>query len=183
MKSRHQVVIVGGGPVGVALAVELGQRGISCALVERRRTPQRVPKGQGLTTLEYAVLRSHDAFLNHIQSIEREPESDVEGVTQAKLGTTPPPGEEAKAVAVIGMSHGRDGSDLRHALDEDDSGYDRIAREMAGLVPLVSGEGVLADRANARLELDDAIDQQERVAVWDERFDRGFVEGWHREGV
>ncbi len=48
-KKRHQVVIVGGGPVGVALAVELGQRGISCALVERRLTPQRIPKGQGLT--------------------------------------------------------------------------------------------------------------------------------------
>jgi len=73
------------------------------------------------------------------------------------------------------MSHGRDGSDLRHALNEDDSGHDRIAREMAGLVPLVSGEGVLADRANARLELDDAIDEKEWVTVWNERFDRGFV--------
>jgi 2-polyprenyl-6-methoxyphenol hydroxylase-like FAD-dependent oxidoreductase len=49
MKKRHQVVIVGGGPVGVALAVDLGLRGISCALVERRLAPQRVPKGQGLT--------------------------------------------------------------------------------------------------------------------------------------
>jgi 2-polyprenyl-6-methoxyphenol hydroxylase-like FAD-dependent oxidoreductase len=49
MKNRHQVVIVGGGPVGVALAVELGLRGISCALVERRREPQRIPKGQNLT--------------------------------------------------------------------------------------------------------------------------------------
>ena len=49
MKKRHQVVIVGGGPVGTALAVELGQRGISCALVERRREPQRIPKGQNLT--------------------------------------------------------------------------------------------------------------------------------------
>jgi 2-polyprenyl-6-methoxyphenol hydroxylase-like FAD-dependent oxidoreductase len=55
MKKRHQVVIVGGGPVGVALAVELGQRGISCAVVERRLTPQRIPKGQGLTqrTMEH----------------------------------------------------------------------------------------------------------------------------------
>jgi len=49
MSKRHQVIIVGGGPVGVALAVELGQRGISCALVERRREPQRIPKGQNLT--------------------------------------------------------------------------------------------------------------------------------------
>jgi len=49
MTKRHQVVIIGGGPVGVALAVELGQRGISCALIERRREPQRIPKGQNLT--------------------------------------------------------------------------------------------------------------------------------------
>src|SRR5271170_5744974 len=49
MKKRRQVVIVGGGPVGGALAVELGQRGISCALVERRLEPQRIPKGQNLT--------------------------------------------------------------------------------------------------------------------------------------
>jgi 4-hydroxyisophthalate hydroxylase len=49
MKNRHQVVIVGGGPVGVALAVELGLRGISCALIERRIEPQRIPKGQNLT--------------------------------------------------------------------------------------------------------------------------------------
>jgi 2-polyprenyl-6-methoxyphenol hydroxylase-like FAD-dependent oxidoreductase len=49
MKKRHQVVIVGGGPVGVALAVDLGLRGISCALVERRLEPQRIPKGQNLT--------------------------------------------------------------------------------------------------------------------------------------
>jgi 4-hydroxyisophthalate hydroxylase len=50
----HQVVIVGGGPVGVGLAVELGLRGISCALVERYLEPQRIPKGQNLTprTLE-----------------------------------------------------------------------------------------------------------------------------------
>ena len=49
MSKRHQVVIVGGGPVGVALAVELGLRGISCALVERRLEPQLIPKGQNLT--------------------------------------------------------------------------------------------------------------------------------------
>jgi 4-hydroxyisophthalate hydroxylase len=49
MNKRYQVVIVGGGPVGIALAVELGLRGISCALIERRTEPQRIPKGQNLT--------------------------------------------------------------------------------------------------------------------------------------
>ena len=49
MNKQYQVVIVGGGPVGVALAVELGLRGIACALIERRLEPQRIPKGQNLT--------------------------------------------------------------------------------------------------------------------------------------
>ena len=49
MDKHYQVVIVGGGPVGVALAVELGLRGVTCALVERRLEPQRIPKGQNLT--------------------------------------------------------------------------------------------------------------------------------------
>src|SRR5437016_4383892 len=55
MEERYQVIIVGAGPVGIALAVELGQRGISCALLERRLTPHRIPKGQNLTnrTLEH----------------------------------------------------------------------------------------------------------------------------------
>jgi 2-polyprenyl-6-methoxyphenol hydroxylase-like FAD-dependent oxidoreductase len=55
MDNKYQVIIVGGGPVGVALAVELGQRGITCAVVERHRTPQRIPKGQNLSnrTLEH----------------------------------------------------------------------------------------------------------------------------------
>ena len=53
--TRHQVVVVGGGPVGVALAVELGLRGVSCALVESRTGLQEIPKGQNLTqrTLEH----------------------------------------------------------------------------------------------------------------------------------
>jgi len=33
---EQEVIIVGGGPVGVALAIELGQRGVRCALVEHR---------------------------------------------------------------------------------------------------------------------------------------------------
>ena len=50
-----QVVIVGAGPVGLGLAIELGQRGIRCTLVERYSQPQQIPKGQNLTqrTMEH----------------------------------------------------------------------------------------------------------------------------------
>lgn len=55
MSISTQVVIVGGGPVGVTLAVDLGLRGISCLIVERREGPSSLPKGQGLThrTMEH----------------------------------------------------------------------------------------------------------------------------------
>jgi 4-hydroxyisophthalate hydroxylase len=49
------VVIVGGGPVGLALAVTLGKAGIACVLVERQAEPSAIPRGQNLTarTLEH----------------------------------------------------------------------------------------------------------------------------------
>ena len=54
-RKRYQVMIIGGGPVGVGLAVELGLRGISCVLIEPRITLSRIPKGQNLTqrTMEH----------------------------------------------------------------------------------------------------------------------------------
>ena len=54
MAQTCQVAIVGGGPVGLGLALDLGLRGISCVLLERRTQPHNIPKGQNLTqrTLE-----------------------------------------------------------------------------------------------------------------------------------
>jgi 4-hydroxyisophthalate hydroxylase len=46
---RASVVIVGGGPVGLALAVTLGKAGIPCVIVERQHQPSAIPKGQNLT--------------------------------------------------------------------------------------------------------------------------------------
>ncbi len=43
------VAIVGGGPVGLGLAIELGQRGIECVVIEPYEAPQPIPKGQNLT--------------------------------------------------------------------------------------------------------------------------------------
>ena len=76
-----QVVIVGGGPVGMGLAIELGQRNIHCVVVERYDQPQPIPKGQNLTqrTLEHF----------HFWGVEREvraartipPEYGIGGLT------------------------------------------------------------------------------------------------------
>lgn len=55
MAPRQPVVIVGGGPVGVALALDLGLRGVACTVIERRTSLSAVPKGQGLSqrTMEH----------------------------------------------------------------------------------------------------------------------------------
>ncbi len=52
---KTQVAIIGGGPVGLGLAIELGRRGIRCTVVERREQISRIPKGQNLTqrTMEH----------------------------------------------------------------------------------------------------------------------------------
>jgi 4-hydroxyisophthalate hydroxylase len=52
---KRQVIIVGAGPVGAALAVQLGMRDVPCTLIERRVGLQEIPKGQNLThrTLEH----------------------------------------------------------------------------------------------------------------------------------
>ncbi|MGI9401079.1 MAG: FAD-dependent monooxygenase, partial [Rhizobiaceae bacterium] len=51
----HDVLISGGGPVGLGLAIELAGRGIDVAVVERSTKPSPIPKGQNLTqrTMEH----------------------------------------------------------------------------------------------------------------------------------
>lgn len=74
MGDTYDVVIIGGGPVGLGLAVELGQAGISVLLVERHATPVRVPKGQNLTqrTMEHFQAWDAEAALRNARTIPRE---------------------------------------------------------------------------------------------------------------
>lgn len=53
-----QVTIVGGGPVGMGLAIELGQRGVDVLVLERERELHRIPKGQNLTQRTMEHLRT-----------------------------------------------------------------------------------------------------------------------------
>ena len=41
---KTQVLIVGAGPVGLTLALDLGQRGVRCALIERNERSLQLPK-------------------------------------------------------------------------------------------------------------------------------------------
>src|SRR6185503_4710322 len=39
-----EVLIVGAGPVGLTLAIDLGRRGVRCTLIEQKEAPQFLPK-------------------------------------------------------------------------------------------------------------------------------------------
>jgi type II secretory ATPase GspE/PulE/Tfp pilus assembly ATPase PilB-like protein len=59
------------------------------------------PQGQGLTTLLYALLRKHDAFLMHIHTIEHAPDDELEGITQNKLAADATAQDEAKQISWV----------------------------------------------------------------------------------
>ncbi len=56
------------------------------------------PDGQGLTNLCYAILRKHDAFLSHIQTLERDQQTDLEGIRHNALPASAPAAEESKQI-------------------------------------------------------------------------------------
>jgi 2-polyprenyl-6-methoxyphenol hydroxylase-like FAD-dependent oxidoreductase len=82
------IAIVGGGPVGMGLAIELGRRGIRCLIVERYADPQPIPKGQNLTqrTMEHFYFWGAEQALRAARTIP--PEYGIGGVTayQTLLG-------------------------------------------------------------------------------------------------
>ena len=58
MTVQVPVLICGGGPVGLALAVELGSRGIECMLIERGDGKVTVPKMSQVSTRSMEFLPS-----------------------------------------------------------------------------------------------------------------------------
>jgi type II secretory ATPase GspE/PulE/Tfp pilus assembly ATPase PilB-like protein len=74
------------------------------------------PRGQGLTTMLYAIIRAHDAFLQHLHTIEADPAADLEGVTQNKLPSGASAAEEVKTVGWV-ISQEPDVIMISHVLD------------------------------------------------------------------
>jgi len=75
------VLIVGGGPVGMGLAIDLGQRGVKVMVAERYPEPQQVPKGQNLTqrTMEHFRAWHAEEQLRAARTIP--PEYGIGGLT------------------------------------------------------------------------------------------------------
>ncbi|MDP9096324.1 MAG: FAD-dependent monooxygenase, partial [Pseudomonadota bacterium] len=71
---EFDVVIAGGGPVGLGLAIELGQRGVRCLVVERHPQPQPIPRGQNLTqrTMEHFHFWHAEKALRAARTVPKE---------------------------------------------------------------------------------------------------------------
>ena len=73
MSDAYDVVVVGGGPVGMGLAIELGQRSVRTVVVERHPGPQPIPKGQNLTqrTMEHFHFWGCEAALRAARTVPK----------------------------------------------------------------------------------------------------------------
>lgn len=56
------------------------------------------PRGMGLSTILYSIMDAHDAFVEHLHTIERDPEIELTGITQNKVPSNATGPEEAKIV-------------------------------------------------------------------------------------
>lgn len=75
------VAIVGGGPVGLALAISLAQRNVSTIVLERHKTPLPIPRGQNLTqrTMEHFHVWGIEPALRAARTIP--PDYGIGGMT------------------------------------------------------------------------------------------------------
>ncbi|MDE0304345.1 MAG: FAD-dependent monooxygenase [Albidovulum sp.] len=75
------VAVIGGGPVGLGLAVELGQRGVRSIVSEQSLEPSPIPKGQNLTqrTMEHFRCWGIEAAVRASRTIV--PTAGIGGVT------------------------------------------------------------------------------------------------------
>jgi BirA family transcriptional regulator, biotin operon repressor / biotin---[acetyl-CoA-carboxylase] ligase len=79
--------------------------------------------------------------------------------------------EERQLASVRFLGEHRHCTGLRHGLDDQHAWHDRPARKVTGQVPLVRAHALSRDYALAGLEVDNLVEQEERVAVRQDRLD------------
>src|SRR5256886_15771203 len=57
MGADTEVLIVGAGPVGLTLAIDLGQKGVRCTLIEQKEAPQFLPKMERVNARSMEIFR------------------------------------------------------------------------------------------------------------------------------
>ena len=81
-------------------------------------------------------------------------------------------GEDHELVVAVGdLGEQERAAGLGDGFDHEDAGHDGVVGEVAREVRLVDGDVLDGDDALLRLHLDDAVDEQERVAVREDGHD------------
>lgn len=62
MRPQVRVLIVGGGPVGLATGIALRRWGVDCTLVERHPSTLEYPKGRGVSARTTEIFRQWGRF-------------------------------------------------------------------------------------------------------------------------
>lgn len=82
--NASDVAIVGGGPAGLMLAIELGVRGIACAVFDENTSPPQLPKANATSarTMEHYRRRG---FADHVRALGLPPEHPQDIVYTTRL--------------------------------------------------------------------------------------------------
>ena len=102
---------------------------------------------------------------------------DIAGMNGPPVANAFDPHEVDQLLAVLGLREDHDGAHLRHGLGQDRRRQHRRVVVAVCEVPLVQGHVLDANDALVGFELGDAIDEQERVAVREDSFDRRVIQG------
>src|SRR6267378_2382218 len=64
MGADTEVLIVGAGPVGLTLAIDLGRKGVRCTLIERKEAPEFLPKMERCNARSMEIFRRMGLAMN-----------------------------------------------------------------------------------------------------------------------
>ena len=77
-------------------------------------------------------------------------------------------GKQGNLPGMVRIAQHRNRAGLGNGLDDEDTGHDRIFREMPLEELLIRRDLLDRHRALSRIKLDDPINQQKRIPVWDD---------------
>src|SRR5215467_8032315 len=83
-----QVLIVGGGPVGLTLAIDLGKRGVRTILIEQKDAPQFLPKMERCNARTMEIFRRM-GIAAHVRAAGLPADVTIDVFTAHSI--TPPP--------------------------------------------------------------------------------------------
>jgi 2-polyprenyl-6-methoxyphenol hydroxylase-like FAD-dependent oxidoreductase len=85
-----QVVVIGAGPVGLTLAIDLGKRGVRCTVIEKKAEPAFLPKMERVNARTMEIYRRMGlAKKIRAAGLPRDLPMDVYALIAAMSGWTP----------------------------------------------------------------------------------------------